>query len=390
MATRLSPPERPHILFLYSDTGGGHRSAAEAIREALELEFPGQLDLEMVDILRKYTPPPFNFLPEIYPTLSRYPRLWKLGYQLSDGPYQSRMAYRSVWPYVRFRLKQLVVDHPHSLLVSVHQLINEPLGRLIKGRDQHFATVVTDMVSTHAAWFDRRASLVVVPTEAARKRALQLGLEPDRVQVTGMPVAQRFCLPSVDRSALRARLGWPQDQAVILLVGGGEGMGPLIPTALAIDAANLPATLVVVAGRNERARQQLENHAWQMPRRIYGFTREMPEMMRAADILVTKAGPGTISEAFIAGLPLVLFSRMPGQEDGNVTHVVKGGAGVWAPGPEQVTGVLRRWLENPAERQQAAECSLRLATPQATRHTARLLAELAMKSVAHDSGQRDP
>jgi 1,2-diacylglycerol 3-beta-galactosyltransferase len=205
-----------------------------------------------------------------------------------------------------------------------------------------------------------------------------------------MPVAQRFCLPSADRSELRARLGWPQDQAVILLVGGGEGMGPLIPTALAIDVANLPATLVVVAGRNERARQQLENHAWQMPRRIYGFTREMPEMMRAADILVTKAGPGTISEAFIAGLPLVLFSRMPGQEDGNVTHVVKGGAGVWAPGPEQVTGVLRRWLENPAERQQAAECSLRLATPQATRHTARLLAELAMKSVAHDSGQRDP
>jgi 1,2-diacylglycerol 3-beta-galactosyltransferase len=156
-------------------------------------------------------------------------------------------------------------------------------------------------------------------------------------------------------------------------------MGPLIATALAIDAAHLPAALVVVTGRNQRARQQLENHTWHIPHRLYGFTGQMPEMMQAADILVTKAGPGTISEAFIAGLPLVLFSRMPGQEDGNVTYVENGGAGVWAPGPDRVTAVLRRWLEFPAERQQAAECSLRLATPQATSQTARLLAELALQ-----------
>ena len=68
---------------------------------------------------------------------------------------------------------------------------------------------------------------------------------------------------------------------------------------------------------------------------IYGFVNEMPAFMHAADILVTKAGPGTISEAFIAGLPMVLYSKMPGQEDGNVTFVVDTGAGVWAPEPEE-------------------------------------------------------
>ena len=84
-----------------------------------------------------------------------------------------------------------------------------------------------------------------------------------------------------------------------------------------------------------------------IPTKIYGFVREMPEFMRAADILVTKAGPGTISEAFIAGLPMILYSRMPGQEDGNVTYVVEKGAGVWAPEADLVVDTLRSWLEQP-------------------------------------------
>jgi 1,2-diacylglycerol 3-beta-galactosyltransferase len=69
---------------------------------------------------------------------------------------------------------------------------------------------------------------------------------------------------------------------------------------------------------------------------VYGFVQDMPDFMRAADVLITKAGPGTISEAFIAGLPMILYSRLPGQEDGNVGYVVDNGAGVWAPRPDAV------------------------------------------------------
>ncbi len=73
----------------------------------------------------------------------------------------------------------------------------------------------------------------------------------------------------------------------------------------------------------------------------------MPDFMRASDCLITKAGPGTISEAFIAGLPMILYSYMPGQEDGNIDYVVNEGAGVWAPRPELVVSALRRWLNDP-------------------------------------------
>ena len=181
-----------------------------------------------------------------------------------------------------------------------------------------FASVVTDMVSTHAFWFDRRADLVIVPTEAARKRGLAVGLQSEQIHVVGMPVAERFAKPLGDKQHLRRQMGWPDNRPVVLMVGGGEGMGPLENMALAIDKSGLKVAVAIIAGRNRKLHEHLEAHNWRIPAFVYGFVKNMPDFMTAADVLVTKAGPGTISEAFIAGLPLILYSRMPGQEDGNV------------------------------------------------------------------------
>jgi 1,2-diacylglycerol 3-beta-galactosyltransferase len=369
-------PDRPHIIFLYSDTGGGHRSAAQAIIEAINLEFPGQTTQEMIDVFRKYAPPPLTRVPDIYPPLSRMPTVWGMGYHLSDGPRRTHLFYRMIWPYVRWGLYRLVREHPADLIVSVHQLFNEPVARAISssGMDVRFTTVVTDLVSTHAAWYTNMADQIIVPTSVAYRRGLNLGISPERMHVVGLPVADRFCAPSGDSSELRSRLGWQQDLPVVLLVGGGEGMGPLEATARAINAARLPVLLVIVAGRNQKLKDRLEKFHWQIPTRIYGFVQEMPDFMRAADILVSKAGPGTISEAFIAGLPVILYSRLPGQEDGNVGYAVDNNAGVWAPRPEAVVEALGKWLENPELRHSASQACLRLARPQASREIARLLA----------------
>ncbi len=372
-----NPKNDPHILFLFSDTGGGHRSAAEAIIEAIQLEYGSRVSTEMVDIFLQYAPPPINLAPRIYPTLSRMPELWELGYRISDGQRRTRFAYTMLWPYVRRSLDRLLEEHPASLVVSVHQLINTPVSRAARKMGVPFATVVTDLVSTHAAWYCAQAQLVVVPTEEALRRGLEMGVPRDIMRVAGLPVADRFCQPAGDPHALREQLGWQQDLPVVVLVGGGEGMGPLAATARAIDAARLPLQLIVVCGRNRALREQLEKYPWRIAAKIYGFVTEMPDFMRAADVLITKAGPGTISEAFIAGLPLILYSKMPGQEDGNVDFVVKEGAGVWAPEPEQVVHTLRAWLENPCQREKVAATSLRLARPKAARQIAHLLVQSA-------------
>jgi 1,2-diacylglycerol 3-beta-galactosyltransferase len=199
-------------------------------------------------------------------------------------------------------------------------------------------------------------------------------LSADKVRVMGLPVADNFCQPPGDRQMLRRQLGWPADLPIILLVGGGEGMGPLEQNAEAIAESGLPAGLVVVAGRNQKLRLRLEARSWKIPTFVYGFVRNMPDLMSAADILVTKAGPGTITEALNAGLPIILYSRLPGQEDGNVAFVTSEGAGVWAPEPRQVVAAVRQWICQPESRLEAIQASRRLARPNAARDIASLLA----------------
>ena len=97
--------------------------------------------------------------------------------------------------------------------------------------------------------------------------------------------------------------------------------------------------------------------------------------MAAADILVTKAGPGTISEALIAGLPIIIYSRLPGQEDGNVFYVVNYKAGVWAPHPERVVAAIQEWILYPPKRQKAVEACLAIAKPDAAVKIAGIIAE---------------
>ncbi|HBX82646.1 MAG TPA: galactosyldiacylglycerol synthase, partial [Propionibacteriaceae bacterium] len=121
----------------------------------------------------------------------------------------------------------------------------------------------------------------------------------------------------------------------------------------------------------------LDSHDWKIPVHTYGFTRDMPDFMAAADMIVTKAGPGTICEAFAARLPLILYSRMPGQEDGNVTYVVQHEAGVWAPRPWEVVQAVTRWVEDPEARVRASEAAARVAKPQAARDIARIIADHA-------------
>jgi 1,2-diacylglycerol 3-beta-galactosyltransferase len=368
-------PERPHILFLFSDTGGGHRSAAEAIIEGLRLEIGDRVKTRMVDIFKDYAPAPLNLMPELYPKIVRVPQAWGLGYRLSNGPSQVRFLTASAWPYVRSAVRKLITQNPSDLIVSVHPLATASVLRALGPKHPPFVTVVTDLVSTHAFWYNRNTDLCIVPTEAARQRALLFGLKDEQVKVIGLPVAERFCQPVGDRYALRSHLGWPQDRPLVLLVGGGEGMGPLERTALTIASSCPTAALVVITGRNESLRERLESYHYPIPTFIYGFVHQMPDFMRAADILVTKAGPGTIIEALNAELPMVLYSRLPGQEDGNVSYIEAEGAGVWAPQPEMMVAVIQNWIKHPKEREKVVAACQRLARPRAARQIACILAE---------------
>ncbi|MBZ0304534.1 MAG: glycosyltransferase, partial [Anaerolineae bacterium] len=158
-----------------------------------------------------------------------------------------------------------------------------------------------------------------------------------------------------------------ENLSTILVVSGGEGMGPLYRIASEINRKKLKkCQLLIIAGRNQKLREQLEATQWNQPTKIYGFVDFMPLLMAASDMIVTKAGPATIMESCTAGLPLIISGAIPGQEIGNVEYVVKNEAGVLARGPKAVANTVESWLnDHPEELLRRAANARSLARPNA-------------------------
>ncbi len=355
------------IVILFSDTGGGHRASGEAIQEAISLRKGEAVQVSMVDVFTKYTPYPFNRFPAWYPQIvARGIRLWGTGFKVSDGRQRSRVLTNSVYPYARWSFRKMLRENPADLYVSVHPLLTMPAVRALGNNRPPFITVVTDLVSAHAFWFYPKVDKIIVPTEGAYQRALRYKVPPYKLKIIGLPISQKFCAPPGDKNDLRDALGWQKDLTTVLVVGGGEGMGPLGDIARGIASAGLPIQMVVVCGRNEVLREQLSKTQWPIPTQIYGFVTNMPDLMRASDLIVTKAGPSSVVEAINAGLPIILSSALPGQEDGNVRYVVDNGAGSWAPGPQKVVAAMKQMIEGGAVNlKEAAANARRIARPNA-------------------------
>ncbi len=374
MRSEKTTHKKPHIVFLFSDTGGGHRSAASAIIEAMELEFPQRFTTEMVDFFKNYAPPPLNFAGPTYPAMSKMKTFWGVGYRVLDDQIRMDTIYDAIWPYISSAARKLISDHPCDLMVSVHSLVNYPAVRC-PDLKVPYITVVVDLVTAPAAWYQPETTLLIAPTEAAYQKGIKIGIDPAKMRLVGLPIAEKYCIDLGGKEALREKWGWRKDLPVILLVGGGEGMGKMEDDAYALDAAGVKAMLVVVTGKNERMLKRMQTYNWHTELKIYGFMRELNEFMQAADMIITKAGPTTICEAFVSGLPIIISSYVPGQERGNVIHVVSNGAGVYAPTEERVVSTVQGWLKNPTELAKVSAAAKRLARPRAARQIARLIAE---------------
>jgi 1,2-diacylglycerol 3-beta-galactosyltransferase len=358
------------VLILMSDTGGGHRAAAEAIRDALKQRRGDRVSVELVDVFRFYTPFPFKYAPELYPWwIKNWKLLWRVGYRMTDRRGQARLWMGSLGRTIRRGLRRLLTLEANvDVIVCVHPIFSSPAMSVLKRQPSRppFITVITDLVSTHAFWYERRVDRLLVPTQPAYDRGIQLGIRPEQLRITGLPVHPRFAAGLIDKAEARSKLGWDPTLPAILLIGGGEGMGPLFRIARRVNQLNARCQLAIVAGRNEKLRARLEAQAWNQPTTIYPFVTNMPELMAAADLLVTKAGPGTISEACMAGLPMILSDAIPGQEEGNVSYVTSHQAGVYAPGPGRVARAVGDWLSKGQDfLRERAENARKLARPDA-------------------------
>ncbi len=357
------------VLILMSDTGGGHRAVANAIRDALTIRYGDAVQTQVLDGLKEYAPAPIKYAPEIYPVwIARSKASWGLAHNLTDTKLTTRTITRAGYITIGRYFKQMLRDHPADVIVSAHALLVSPsLDALMSyGERPPFLTVVTDYASTHLLWYDNRADAVLVPTKSALDRGLYNNVPADHLKITGLPVNPSFAQRLTSKAEAREKLGLSPDKITVLMVGGGEGMGPLYRMAREVNRHNLDIQLVVIAGKNKSLKSRLELCEWNQPTWIYPFTREMPALMSAADLIVTKAGAASITEAITAGLPIIISDVIPGQETGNMEFVVSNGAGEYPGNPEALGNTVARWVgEGTAGLERRAARARKIARPDA-------------------------
>jgi UDP-N-acetylglucosamine:LPS N-acetylglucosamine transferase len=311
---------RPTVLLLTASTGAGHDSTAEALAAAMRAALPGAR-VKVRDVLRRGARDTVLRADRWYDrVVAQAPRLWGLFYQLTNHEGMVRLSVAVAGLLWGPRLRTaLYAERPH-LVVSVHPLCARLAARAlhdVPDSPPHHC-VVTDLVTVHRCWAAPGIATFYVATRQAATALVAAGIPAARIHVTGLPVRCNFSVPP------SAPPGGPQ--IAVLLLGGGRATRALARAACTLLASRLPLRLVVVCGRNEHLRHRLATLAHGQAT-VLGWSDNVAALMRASNVVVTKAGSATLAEAFSQARPVLTYQALRGQEEGNVALLEQEGLG---------------------------------------------------------------
>lgn len=341
------------ILFALSDTGGGHRSAAIAINDAVNLlaaNADEPVECTMIDILKATDFPLLRDAPTMYNELStRWLSFYNLAFRLTDGSLQiTLLTYLVVWWSGRNLLRAIQEVNP-DIIVITHPLTVRILC-LLRERYPEIAcplfTVITDLVSLHTSWLYPKIDHYLIPTNEAAAIAKRRGVPTDRIQRTGFPVNPKFTHYERSQAETRRALGIDLDRTTVLITGGGVGSGRMMKDlVLRLEETFPEVQFLVVTAKNRALYDELQQAKQHAHTHIYGFVTNMEELMAASEVVVTKAGPGTIMEALVMRRPVLVTEAVGLQEQGNIDFVVNNRLGYFCPTIEKIVESLGVLIE---------------------------------------------
>lgn len=342
------------ILIVYHDAGGGHRNAAVALQTVIA-EQPRDWQVELVqfqdvadqlDLLRKLTGIRIQ---------QQYNILLQNGWTLGST-YLLRVLQTAIRLYhepLVNSLEKVWREKPADLLVSViphfNRQICESWTHVNPGRP--FVTVITDLADLPPRfWIEPiKEQYVVAGTEKAAEQARARGHDDEHVfRTSGMIVRPDFyAVDNSDPQELRRQMGLRNDRTTAIVLFGGHGSKVMLDITKRLDAEELPLQLILISGRNEALAAKLRSRLWKMPVHIVGFTKQVHRLMRAADFLIGKPGPGSIAEAMIRRLPVLIECNvwtLP-QERYNAEWVREKNVGIVLKSFRDVVSGARQMLE---------------------------------------------
>ncbi len=366
----------PRIAILHATAGAGHKRAAQALAAAIAERSPHAVVREadtLVFASRFYRG---AYASSYNAMAARAPRLWGALYHswesapVNKGATPVRLALDRV--NLR-RLVRVVERERPDAIVCTHFLPAEALSP-IRGRGRlqiPLYVVITDFTA-HPIWALPHVDRYFVASEQVQAQLAKHGVPRENIEVSGIPIDPRFA-QSVGRDAARARFGLDPRRPAVLVMGGGAGVGPLADLAGTLARLALQPQIVVVCGTNRRRLAQIEAMPEAHDGRVIalGFTQDVDVLLEACDVVVSKAGGLTCSEALAKRTPMVVFRPTPGQEVRNAEYLESAGAAVHADSVRDVAECVGRWLADRDAHARAREAAAAIAHPHAAEQIAR-------------------
>lgn len=365
------------ILVLSASVGAGHLRAAQAVELAIRELAPDAM-VENHDVLQWTSAAFRRFYATSYLDLvNRAPHVLGYFYDLLDRePSPRKKADRLRCALEKLNLRkflQFLREGSWDVIVNTHFLPAEMIASLRRhGEISTPQLTATTDFETHRLWVNTPCDHYFTATEEGAVNLVQWGVPPADLTVSGIPIHPAFNRIA-PRAECRTRHGLAADRPVVLQLAGGFGVGPverLLDAALTIE---IPIELVVVAGRNEALKTRLEQRASPPRHRVHvlGFTTQMHELMAAADVVMTKPGGLTTSEALACGTALVVVNPIPGQESRNSDFLLENGAAIKVNNVGTLAYKLSHLLGDPARMAQLKRNARALGRPDAAFRIAR-------------------
>ncbi len=337
------------IFILTLSVGTGHVRAAEVLQRALydcidpvEVRLLDALKVARAWFLTLYVRP-------YWWLLRRAPGLWRWLFERRQKKLHHATAPRWVFRRgCREVLEQLKAYAPHLVIANeIGALEIAALGKREGWFHAPILAVQTDF-QAEPPWVQAEVDVYCVGSEEARSQLVNWGTSPNRILVCGIPVDPVFALP-IDKGELRRALGLDTQRPVVLVMGGGMGPAPLDAIVGSLESCRFPLQVLVVAGHDRILRQDLEQlrRKVALDLHVFGWTNDIPELMAAADLLITKPGGLSTAEALSAGLPMIVTHPIPGPEERHVRYLVQQGVAVEARNLEEIPQLVTRMLSQP-------------------------------------------
>jgi processive 1,2-diacylglycerol beta-glucosyltransferase len=327
------------ILVIHASAGAGHQKAAEALFAGLEHMYPGQG--KIIDIL-DYTSPLFkNMYRGTYIFLvTKMPFVWKFVFGLLDIPLLQPIINfgRRIYNYLNTaKLRRFLIDENFDYVVTTHFMAGEVVSALKRNKqvDSKLIVVVTDF-DVHRIWLAGGVDMYCVATEWTKEKVKTLGVNGQKIKVTGIPTHEKFSQPH-DIPGLKQKLGLEKDAFTVLVATGSFGIGPIEEIMNSLDGFQV----IVVCGHNQELYRKLSTQETSC-KRVFGLVNNMHELMAVSDVMVTKPGGLSISEALVSHLPMIFFNAIPGQETNNIAVLKTYGIGITGYAISQIVDELNQ------------------------------------------------